>query len=83
MGTPIPEAAEIALPKLSGIMQALDPRGAVYYRAVLNGRVCGVRDKIDEYTVVKISPTAVVIRHAGYNWTLDSPVPYFSSDLGD
>lgn len=78
----IPDATENVLPTLTGIMQALDPRGAIYYRAVLNGRVCRVRDKIDEFTVVKISPGGVVVRRAGRNWTLDSPTPYYSSDQG-
>jgi hypothetical protein len=82
-GTQIPDATESVLPTLTGIMQALDPRGAIYYRAVLNGRVCRVKDKIDEFTVVKISPTGVVVRRSGRNWTLDSPKPYFSSDQGD
>jgi hypothetical protein len=81
-GSQIPDAAESALPTLTGIMQALDPRGSIYYRAVLNGRVCRVRDKIDEFTVVKISPAGVVVRRAGRSWTLDSPTPYFSSDQG-
>ncbi len=79
----IPDAAQHALPTLSGIMQALDPRGAIYYRAVINGRVCRVRDKIDEFTVVKISPTGVVVRRAGRNWTLDKPTPHYSSDQGE
>jgi hypothetical protein len=81
-GSQIPDATESVLPALTGIMQAIDPRGAVYYRAVLNGRVCRVRDKIDQFTVVKISPTGVVVRRAGRSWTLDSPTPYFSSDQG-
>jgi hypothetical protein len=81
-GGQIPDAAESVLPTLSGIMQALDPRGSIYYRAVLNGRVCRVRDKIDQFTVVRISPTGVIVRRAGRSWTLDSPTPYFSSDQG-
>jgi hypothetical protein len=81
-GTQIADATESVLPILTGIIQAVDPRGAIYYRAVLNGRVCRVRDKIDQFTVVKISPTGVVIRRAGRSWTLDSPTPYFSSDQG-
>jgi hypothetical protein len=81
-GTQIPDATESLLPTLTGIMQALDPRGAIYYRAVLNGRVCRVRDKIDQFTVVRISPTGVIVRRAGRSWTLDSPTPYFSSDQG-
>jgi hypothetical protein len=81
-GSQLPDATDRVLPTLSGIMQALNPRGAIYYRAVLNGRVCRVRDKIDEFTVVKISPTGVVVRRAGRSWTLDSPTPYFSSDQG-
>ncbi len=79
----IADGAETMLPTLSGILQALDLRGTVTYRAILNGRVCGERDKIDAFTVVKISPTAVVVRRAGRNWTLDSPTPYFSSDQGE
>ena len=82
-GSQIPDAAESLLPTLTGIMQALDPRGAIYYRAVLNGRVCRVRDKIDDFTVVKISPAGVVVRRSGRSWTLDSPTPYFSSDQGN
>jgi hypothetical protein len=78
----IPDAAASVLPTLSGIMQAMDPSGGVDYRAVLNGRVCRVRDKIDEFTVVKISSAAVVVRRAGRSWTLESPAPYFSSDQG-
>jgi hypothetical protein len=81
-GGQIADAAANVLPTLSGIMQALDPSGAVYYRAVLNGRVCRVRDKIDDFTVVKISPAAVVVRRAGRRWKLDRPTPYFSSDQG-
>lgn len=81
-GSQVPDATESVLPTLTGIVQALDPRGAIYYRAVLNGRVCRVRDNIDEFTVVKISPSAVVVRRAGRSWTLDSPTPYFSSDQG-
>lgn len=77
-----PDDTASVLPTLAGIVQALDPRGAIYYRAVLNGRVCRVRDKIDEFTVVKISPSKVVVRRAGRSWTLDSPTPYFSSDQG-
>jgi len=79
----IADAAETILPTLSGVLQTMDRRGVVYYRAVLNGRVCGEQDKIDAFTVVKISPTAVVVRRAGRNWTLDSPTPYFSSDQGE
>ena len=82
-GTPIPDAAGMLLPTLSGIIQALDPRGGTDFRAVLNGRVCRVRDKIDEFTVVKISPGTVVVRRAGRNWILNTPTPYFSSDQGD
>lgn len=82
-GSRIPDAAESVLPALTGIVQALDPRGAISYRAVLNGRVCRVRDKIDDFTVVKISPSAVVVRRSGRSWTLDSPTPYFSSDQGN
>jgi hypothetical protein len=79
----IADAAESVLPTLSGILQTLDLRGSVYYRAVLNGQVCGEQDKINEFTVVKISPTAVVVRRAGRKWTLDGPTPYFSSDQGE
>jgi hypothetical protein len=82
-GIPVPDAFESLLPKLSGIIQTLDPREGIEYRAVLNGRVCRKRDKIDEFTVVRISPGAVVVRRAGRNWTLNSPTPYFSSDQGD
>ena len=79
----IQESAESTLPRLSGILRALQPGGTLYYSAVLNGRVCRVKDKIDEFTVVKISPTSVVVRRGGHDWTLDSPTPYFSSDQGD
>jgi hypothetical protein len=82
-GTPIADAAEILLPTLSGIIQTLDPRGGTDFHAVLNGRVCRMRDKIDEFTVVKISPDTVVVRRAGRNWILNNPAPYFSSDQGE
>ncbi len=78
-----PDATGSALPALTGIIQAMDPRGAIHYRAVLNGRVCRTRDKIDEFTVVRISPSGVVVRRAGRSWTLDSPTPFFSSDQGN
>jgi hypothetical protein len=81
-GSQIADAAEILLPTLTGILQALDPRGTIDYRAVLNGRVCRVKDKIDEFTVVKISPAGVIVRRAGRSWRLDSPTPYYSSDQG-
>jgi hypothetical protein len=81
-GDPIPDATQSLLPTLTGVMQTLDPRGAIDYSAVLNGRVCRVRDKIDEFTVVKISPAGVVVRRAGRSWVLESPTPYYSSDQG-
>ena len=79
----ISDGTENVLPTLTGTMQALDPRGGMDYRAVLNGRVCRVRDKIDNFIVVKISPTGVVVRRAGRSWTLNNPTPYFSSDQGN
>jgi hypothetical protein len=71
------------LPSLSGIIHILDPLGSVYYQAVLNGQVCREKDKIADFTVVKISPGGVVIRRSGREWTIEGPTPYFSSDQGD
>ena len=71
------------LPSISGIIHVLDPLGSVYYQAVLDGRVCRKNDKIDSFTVVKISPTGVVVRRSGRNWTIECPIPHYSSDQGD
>ena len=71
------------LPSLTGIMQIVRPDGVVYFQAVLNGKVCRTNDKIDDFSVVKISPAGVVVRRAGFKWTIDSPKPYYSTDRGD
>jgi hypothetical protein len=81
--TQIPDPTQSILPNLSGIIQVMDPREGLSLRAVLNGRICRVRDIIDGFTVVKISPTAVVVGRVGNNWTLDGPKPYFSRDQGN
>jgi hypothetical protein len=64
-------------------MQVVDPEGAVYFQAVLGGKVCRTNDKIDGFTIVSISPAGVVVRRSGFKWTIDSPKPYYSSDQGD
>lgn len=71
------------LPSLTGIMHVVDPDGGAYFQAVLNGRVCRAKDKIDNFTVVKISRAGVVIGRSGLKWTIESPTPYFSSDQGN
>lgn len=71
------------LPSLTGIMHVVSPDGDVYFQAVLNGRVCREKDKIDNFSIVKISPAGVVIRRAGFQWTIDSPNPHYSSDQGE
>ena len=76
-------AKTTGLPSLSGIIHILDPLGSVYYQAVLDGQVCREKDKVADFTVVKISPAGVVIRRSGRKWTIKGPTPYFSRDQGD
>ena len=76
-------ASDPALPILSGIMQVMGPHGALEYQAVLNGRVYREKDKIDAFSVDRISSTGVVVRRSGRQWLIKSPTPYYSSDQGE
>jgi hypothetical protein len=78
---PVPVAAT-GLPALTGILQVLDRPGAPNYLAVLNGRVCGEQDQVSEFTVGKISAEGVALHRSGGRWFIESPRPYYTSDLG-
>jgi hypothetical protein len=77
----VPEAAP--LPTLSGIIQTMAPNGSVYFQAVLNGRSCREKDKLNDFTIEKITPSGVVVRHARATWFIPCPTPFFSSDQGE
>ena len=78
-----PVSDPTVLPYLSGIMQVLGPHGSLSFQAVLNGRVCRERDKIDDFAVADISPAGVVVRRKSRQWLIKSPSPYYSSDQGE
>lgn len=73
----------IALPDLSGIIRTLDSNGSVYFQAVLNGRGYRENDTLDDFTVDRITPAGVVLRHSQRTWFIQCPTPYYSSDQGE
>jgi len=78
---PMPEAAP--LPALSGIIETMAPDGSVCFKAVLNGRGFREKDKLDDFTIEKITPGGVVLRHARQTWFIPCPTPFYSSDQGE
>ncbi|MFZ1986771.1 MAG: hypothetical protein WAU91_20335 [Desulfatitalea sp.] len=70
------------VPVLTGILQVLDPPGAPYFLAVLNGRVCREQDQVSEFTVGKISAEGVALHRPDGRWFIESPRPYYTSDQG-
>ena len=78
---PMPEAAP--LPALSGIIETMAPDGSVYFKAVLNGRGFREQDTLDDFTIEKITPGGVVLRHARQTWFIPCPAPFYSSDQGE
>lgn len=73
----------IALPALSGIVQALDQQGQQTYLAVLDGRVYRTNDQVGTYVVEQILPRAVILNHAGRQWHIECPTPNYSEDRGN
>lgn len=71
------------LPNLSGIIQAMAPDGSIYFQAVLNGRSCREKDKLDDLTIERITPTGVVVRRVRQTWFIPCPTPFYSSDQGE
>lgn len=61
------------LPRLSGIVRIQGADGRLRYRAMLDGRDLGERDKVDGFTVQRISQAGVVLAGAGRQWTLAAP----------
>jgi hypothetical protein len=74
---------QIALPALSGIVQALDQQGKLTYYAVLDGRVCRTNDQVGTYVVEQISPRVVILNRAGRQWHIECPAPNYSEDRGN
>jgi hypothetical protein len=74
--------AQAVLPGLAGVLQRVDGRGLPYYLALVDGRVCAEKDQVRMFTVGSISAEGVVLQHAGMQWFLPSPQPYYSSDEG-
>ena len=69
---------EPSLPVLSGIMKTATVRGTVRYRAIFAGRDLGVNDKVDGFSILRISEAGVVLGKNGERWTLPSPEVIFS-----
>jgi hypothetical protein len=70
------------LPLLTGILESLDPIDGIRYLAVLNGKVCRENDRVESFTVTKISKSGVVLKGFGARWEIQSPTPYYSNDQG-
>lgn len=64
---------EATLPRLAGIVRIQNADGRVRYRAMLDGRDLGERERVDGFTVQKISPAGVVLAKAGRQWSLPAP----------
>lgn len=61
------------LPRLAGIVRIQNADGRVRYRAMLDGRDLGERERVDGFTVQRISPEGVVLAKAGRQWPLPAP----------
>jgi hypothetical protein len=72
----VPEEPE--LPVLSGISKSLNVRGEVRYRAILNGRAVVERDRIDGYTVRRISDAGVLLARDSQTINLPLPEVFYS-----
>jgi hypothetical protein len=79
---PLRSVEKIELPALSGIMQVANPGQAPYFMAVLDGRVCRERDRVNAFVVAKISAQSVTLLGDGGHWQIESTALYYSSDQG-
>jgi hypothetical protein len=77
------DAAPEALPVLTGVVGRLTPQGGVEYAALLDRRLCRIRDRVGDFVVERISPSGVMLRRAGQEWFVEAPQPYHSSQRGD
>jgi hypothetical protein len=71
------------LPALSGIIQTLDPNGSASFQAVLNGRGYREKDSLDDFTVDRITPSGVILRHSQQTWFIPCPTPFYSREQGE
>jgi hypothetical protein len=69
---------ESLLPELSGVMKVASVRGDIRYRALFAGRDLGVGERVDGYTIERISEAGVVLGKDGQRWTLPSPEVIYS-----
>jgi hypothetical protein len=76
-------AEQDPLPALVGIIRTLDSNGSVYFQAVLNGRGYREKEKLDPYTVDRITPAGVILRRSEKTWFIQCPTPFYSCDQGE
>ena len=72
----------VELPRLTGILESSDSVDGLRYVAVLNGKVCRERERIDSFTVRKIMKDKVILKGFGTQWEIRNPAPGYSSDRG-
>lgn len=74
---------QILLPACSGIIQVQNAVGALGYKAVLDGKLVQVEDRILDFTVHAITPESVVLSRLGRKWSIAGPLAAYTRDSGE
>lgn len=74
--------AQPQLPDLTGIIQMLDHQGNIRCRAVFDGKIYQEKDRLNGFTIARVTAKGVVLNHLGQQHFIKSPKIYFSNDQG-
>lgn len=74
--------AQVRLPKLTGVLSVSDIRGNIRSLAVIGGKRLAEQDRVDEFTVQKITKRGVVLTKNGRRWFLPAPEVRYTLEQG-
>jgi len=79
---PIKKEEKVVLPKIAGILQAINISGEIQYKVVIDGKCLNEYDRVNDFTVKKITPEGITLAKGDKKWFIPAPKVYFSFDRG-
>lgn len=79
---PIKKEEKVVLPKIAGILQEIKISGETRYKVVIDGKCLNEYDRVNNFTVKKITPEGVTLTRGNKKWFIPTPKVSFSFDRG-
>lgn len=81
--SPVKAVEKVILPELGGIVEINGIDGRLRYKALIDGGIYRVEDRVRQYVVKQITGSGVVLQHGQRRWFVKNTQPRFSNDIGE